>query len=524
MSIDLEKPATPISRLEPWSRMETTLSKITATRKSLRHLKVRSIFRNGGNGSLPFLLALMTTAVTFASSVWSAAIATTSKEFNVSETVSLLGVSLYVLGFAVGPIVWGTFAVLPQLRYTLSICSRVVALRADLTVWSLKVPCRNSKDVGYHSSRPSSRGQSSKYPSDWSTILPALLVCRLLAGCFGASPQVLVSATYADFWEPAERGVATAVYSAAVYVGPTLGPIFGALLTESSLGWHWTGWVSLILGVVVGIPAFLFVPETYGPTLRQRADKKSKLTQDSSALTEQNVKQAPTFAEFVHKYMFKPAIMFCVEPMLTVMALYIAIVYGILYLTFFAFPYSFVQGRGWDPGTGTLPFLSILTSVVVSAFGVALYSKRYYRPRLLARGSVLPEDRLPLVMLGSIILPIGLLFFAWTSSRKISPVPQIVAGFFIGSGIMLIFTNSVAFLVDIYLQSAASAMAASTIVRSLVAAGFPLAAPHMYKSLGTAWATSVLGFLCVLAIPAPFLFYKYGRKLRQMSRFAPMPE
>ncbi len=354
--------------------------------------------------------------------------------------------------------------------------------------------------------------------------LPALLVCRLLAGCFGASPQVLVGATYADFWEPAERGVATAVYSVAVYVGPTLGPIFGALLTESSLGWHWMGWVSLILGVVVGIPAFFFVPETYGPILQQRANKKFKLAQDSSAVTEQNVKQAPTFAEFVHKYMFKPAIMFCVEPMLMVMALYIAIVYGILYLTFFAFPYSFVQGRGWNPRTGTLPFLSILTSVVVSAFGVALYSKRYYRPRLRARGSVLPEDRLPLVMLGSIILPIGLFFFAWTSSRNISPVPQIVAGFFIGSGIMLIFTNAVAFLVDIYLQSAASAMAASTIVRSLVAAGFPLAAPRMYKSLGTAWATSVLGFLCVLAMPAPFLFYKYGRKLRQMSRFAPVQE
>lgn len=360
-------------------------------------------------------------------------------------------------------------------------------------------------------------------PIGVSNNLPALLACRLLAGCFGASPQVLVSAAYADFWEPAERGVATAVYSVAVYIGPTLGPIFGSLITQSSLGWHWTGWVCLILGVVVGVPAFIFVPETYGPILQQRANKKLKLDRGSSALTEQTAKQAPAFAEFVHRYMFKPAIMFCVEPMLMVMALYIAIVYGILYLTFFAFPYSFVHERGWDPRTGTLPFLSILTSVVVSSFGVAVYSKRYYRPRLQARGSVLPEDRLPLVMLGSIILPIGLFLFAWTSSPKISPVPQIVAGFFIGSGIMLIFTNAVAFLVDIYLQSAASAMAASTIVRSLVAAGFPLAAPRMYRSLGTAWATSTLGFLCVLAIPAPFLFYKHGRKLRQMSRYAPMP-
>ncbi|KIW94645.1 uncharacterized protein Z519_04621 [Cladophialophora bantiana CBS 173.52] len=487
MSIDFEKPATPTRHLEHGPH-EKHVVEDHQNREVLAAFESPFDLPAWRKWVITTLLALMTTAVTFASSVWSAAIAATSKEFNVSETVSLLGVSLYVLGFAVGPIVW-------------EFKGRRLPLFSAFFAWTvLQIPIGVVKN------------------------LPALLVCRLLAGCFGASPQVLVGATYADFWEPAERGVATAVYSVAVYVGPTLGPIFGALLTESSLGWHWTGWVSLILGVVVGIPAFLFIPETYGPILQQRANKKFNSAQDSSALTEQNVKQAPAVAEFVHKYMFKPAIMFCVEPMLMVMALYIAIVYGILYLTFFAFPYSFVQDRGWDPRTGTLPFLSILTSVVVSASGVALYSKRYYRPRLQARGSVLPEDRLPLVMLGSMILPIGLFFFAWTSSRKTSPVPQIVAGFFIGSGIMLIFTNAVAFLVDIYLQSAASAMAASTIVRSLVAASFPLAAPRMYKSLGTAWATSVLGFLCVLAMPAPFLFYKYGRKLRQMSRFAPMPE
>jgi MFS transporter, DHA1 family, multidrug resistance protein len=347
--------------------------------------------------------------------------------------------------------------------------------------------------------------------------LPALLVCRLLAGCFGASPQVLVGATYADFWEPAERGVATAVYSTAVYVGPNCGPIVGAFITESHLGWHWTGWVSFIFGVAVGVPAFFFVPETYGPILQLRANAKCGLTTS----TTKAVKQAPPVSEFVHKYMFKPAVMFCVEPMLCVMCVYIAIAYGILYLTFFAFPYSFIQGRGWDPRLGSLPFLSILTGVVVSATGTAIYSKRYYRRRLLARGFVLPEDRLPLVMLGGLILPVGLFFFAWTSSRHISPIPQIIAGCFVGSGIMLIFTNAVAFLVDIYLQSAASAMAASTIVRSLVAAGFPLAAPRMYRSLGTEWATSVLGFLCLLAIPAPFLFYRYGKKLRKMSRYAP---
>lgn len=205
------------------------------------------------------------------------------------------------------------------------------------------------------------------------------------------------------------------------------------------------------------------------------------------------------------------------------MTLYISIVYGILYLTFYAFPFSFAHERGWDPRIGALPFLSILLGVVAASLSVAIYSRKYYQPRLLARGNVLPEDRLPPMMIGSLLLPGGLFWFAWTSTPNISWVPQLISGFFIGAGIMLIFTNGIAFLVDIYLSSAASALAANTCVRSFVAAGFPLAAPRMYGTLGTAWSTSVLGFLCVMVIPAPILFYKFGHKLRQISKFAPTP-
>jgi len=202
------------------------------------------------------------------------------------------------------------------------------------------------------------------------------------------------------------------------------------------------------------------------------------------------------------------------------MTMYIAVVYAIMYLTFFAYPYAFSE-RGWSRDIGSLSFLSMLVGILTSCAAVAFYSTKYYQPRLKARGKLLPEDRLPPIMLGSIILPIGLFWFGWTSSPSISWVPQIISGFFIGSGIMLIFTNGITFLVDIYLQSAASAMAGNTFVRSAAAAGLPLAGPAMYRKLGTAWATSVLGFVCVALIPAPFLFYKYGESLRKKSRFAP---
>ena len=162
-----------------------------------------------------------------------------------------------------------------------------------------------------------------------------------------------------------------------------------------------------------------------------------------------------------------------------------------------------------------------MVGVCVSSPAVFIYSDKYYLPRLIKRGKVLPEDRLPPMMAGSIILPTGLFWFAWTSKESVSWVAQVVSTTFIGAGIMLIFTCGIAFIVDIYLAGSASALAANTFVRSISAAGFPLFAPVMYRQLGTAWATSVLGFICVSLIPAPVIFYNYGERLRVKSRFTP---
>ncbi|KIX08540.1 uncharacterized protein Z518_03196 [Rhinocladiella mackenziei CBS 650.93] len=430
------------------------------------------------------LCAFLTVAVTFSSSIFSSTINTTSMEFGVSDTIMILGVSLYVLGFALGPIIWGPCSELLGRRYPLFIGYAVFAL--------MQIPIALSKS------------------------LAGVLICRLLAGCFGSAPMVLVSAMYADYWTPAHRGTATAVYSMAVYIGPTLGPIVGAFVTESRLGWRWTAWLTLMLAALVGTPAFFLVPETYGPVLRERAAEKLR----KSGVHVEPERDPPSIDTFVRIYLVKPMLMLMHEPVAIVITIYISIVYGILYLTFYAFPYSFSVERGWDPRMSSLPFISILLGSVTGSILVAFYSQHYYQKRLIARGRTLPEDRLPPLMLGSVILPAGLFWFGWTASAGISWVPQVFAGFFVGCGIMLIFTNGVAYVVDIYLSSSASAMTVNTCIRSFAAAGLPIVAPEMYKGLGTAWATSVLGFLCILAMPAPFLFYRYGAKLRQMSKFA----
>lgn len=74
------------------------------------------------------------------------------------------------------------------------------------------------------------------------------------------------------------------------------------------------------------------------------------------------------------------------------------------------------------------------------------------------------------------------------------------------------------YLVDAYGLYAASALAANTVVRSLVGAFLPFAAQPMYDALGIGWGTSALAFIALAFMPCPMLFYVYGERIRR--RFA----
>ena len=126
------------------------------------------------------------------------------------------------------------------------------------------------------------------------------------------------------------------------------------------------------------------------------------------------------------------------------MTVYICLIYGILYLSFYAIPYSFKQERHWKPDQASLPFVSMFVGTMVSVPVVAVYSKTYYQRRLTARGKICPEDRLPMMLLGGILLPIGLFWFEWSSSPSVSWVAPVLACSFIGAGISFVFQSGIA--------------------------------------------------------------------------------
>jgi hypothetical protein len=147
-------------------------------------------------------------------------------------------------------------------------------------------------------------------------------------------------------------------------------------------------------------------------------------------------------------------------------------------------------------------------------------NKRYIRVEREHNGFAPPEARLPPTIVGSIALPIGLFWFAWTNSPSIHWLASIAAGVPFGFGMVLVFLSLMNYLIDAYTIFAASVLAASAVLRSLFGAAFPLFTRYMYDDLGIHWASSIPAFLALACVPFPFLFYKYGARIRAKCAFA----
>lgn len=277
----------------------------------------------------------------------------------------------------------------------------------------------------------------------------------------------------------------------------------------------------MIASAFFSIIAFLVVPETYAPVILQRRAARLRVETKNWAYHSALDENPPSPGDILTRYVMRPFQMLVMEPILLCITIYLALIYGILYLLFEAFPYSFQEVRGWSSaGVAALPFLSILIGVLGCGY-ISYLTKTRFARKLKKHGKVIPEERLVPMFLGSILLPIGLFWFGWTSNKHIIWVPQVLAGIPIGFGILIIFMQGFNYIIDVYLMFANSAIAANTLVRSALGGGFPLFADQMYEKLGVPWASSLLAFLTAAMVPIPILFYIYGARIRSFSRFNP---
>lgn len=267
-----------------------------------------------------------------------------------------------------------------------------------------------------------------------------IMLCRFFGGMFGSAPLAIVGGALADFWGPVERGFALGLFSGATFIGPVAGPIAGGFITKSYLGWRWTAWITLIMAAFFGTLAVLICPESYAPVLLQRKAAKKRFETRNWAIHAPADERQVDMHEIFHKYLYRPVIMLALEPILILITLYMAFIYGTLYLFFEAYPIAFQESRGWSAGVGALPFLGITIGVILGVAIIVHNSNGRFRRKMVENGGKpVPEERLIPMIIGAFMLPIGLFWFAWTSSPHISWVPQVLAGIPIGAGVEMIF-------------------------------------------------------------------------------------
>jgi DHA1 family multidrug resistance protein-like MFS transporter len=187
-----------------------------------------------------------------------------------------------------------------------------------------------------------------------------------------------------------------------------------------------------LLATLIALPT---VKETFPTVILKH--KAARLRQETRnwALHTKSDEEPIHFAFLCRKYGLKPVEMMVKEPILIVITIYISLVYGILYLIFFAYPFSFQQDRRMAVGVASLPFIAIFIGVTVACATLAWETKVIFTPKLIKAKKVIPEERLPTMIAGGVILVIGLFWFAWTSQPSVNPWPQIISGVFIGCGV-----------------------------------------------------------------------------------------
>ncbi|KAJ5980853.1 bicyclomycin resistance protein [Penicillium waksmanii] len=438
--------------------------------------------------SITLTAAATTLIVSLASSAYSGTIDEVIEGFGVSTQVATLGLSLYVLGFAIGPLLWAPVGEVwgRQVSFFIS----MLCLAAFLA------GCAGAQNI-------------------WT-----LCILRFFAGSFGSSPFSNAGGTISDLYSARHRGLALSLYAAAPFLGPSLGPIIGGFLGMKA-GWRWVeGFLAATAGFV-WILSTLIIPETYPPVLlRRRAETLSQITGKVYRSKVEIDKGRVSLGNLLNKSLLRPWALLLEEPIVFLCAVYIAIVYGTLYMFFDAFPIVFQQGRGWNPGVGGLSFLGILVGMLIG-IGCTIPANMHYIKTMDAHGGrAPPETRLVQCMPGAVLISISQFWFAWTNYPSIHWIVSIIGTAPFGIGVILIYLGIMNYLIDSYTIYSASVLASNAVLRSVFGAIFPVISLYMYGNLGIHWAPSIPAFLSVACIPIPFLFYKYGAVIRSKCKYA----
>ncbi|KAA8647872.1 hypothetical protein EYZ11_011368 [Aspergillus tanneri] len=439
------------------------------------------------------ILAFTSICSTFDSAIFGSSTNNVARVFGVGVEVASLSSSLYIIGYASGPLIWAPLSELKGRRLP------IIISMMGFGIFNIGVAA--SKDI------------------------QTLMLCRFFAGIFGSCPLAVVAAIFSDIYNNRTRGIAIAMFSSTVFLGPLLAPFIGGFINTSYLGWRWTAYLPAIMGFFAFVLNLFFLKESYPPVvLIDKAALLRRRTKNWGIHAKQEEIEVDLQELLINNFS-RPLRLLIREPLILAVTVYLSFIYGLLYCFMTAYTIVFQGVHGMTAGVGGLPLFGMVVGLLIAG-SYSIYSSRGYNAKLEANGGIpVPEWRLPPVIVGGILFAVGLFWFGWTGFTGSIPwIVPTLSGLFTGFGLLIVFIQLFNYLIDTYLMFAASAIAANTFCRSLLASSFPLFSRQMFNNMGIQWAATLLGCLATILVPIPICFYFFGKKLRMRSKFAPIYE
>lgn len=437
---------------------------------------------------IAMLITVTSMVITMISSCWTFISPHIITHFHISHEVSVLGITLYVFGLAIGPLFLSPISELYGRRITF-----IFSLTLSI-IWQCL--------------------------ATWSKSIVGVMFGRFLSGFCGSSFLSVAGGTISDIFDKHTITVPMAVYTTAAMLGPSLGPIVsGAFYT---VNYKWVFITFLIASGVCLVLIIFTIPETYVPTLLIKKAKRLRLEtgdQNYYAPLEITKKHTPIFNAMVLSCK-RPFSLLLFDPMVGVLCFYTGIELAIVYLFFVAFPYIFPKLYNFNPMESACSYLGLTVGMVLATPTSIIFQNRLETRIKNNNGVSVPEMRFEPLFYGAFMSPIGLMIFAWTCYSNVHWIGPIIGSGIFGAGVLYVFIGIFNYTVDAYRKYAASGLAANTFVRCMMGGIFPLFGLQMYEGMGINWGSFMLAMITMLMIPVPFLFTKYGAYLRSKSPYA----
>ncbi|KAK7204365.1 MSF drug transporter [Myxozyma melibiosi] len=427
--------------------------------------------------------SLCTFGPQMSSSIYGSVASNISTQFDEPTLISLLGVTVFMIGIGLGPMLFAPVSELYGRKRGVIVplfFSGIFALGCG-------------------------------FSQNFATIL----ICRFFQGLFGGAPVANTGGVLGDIWKPSMRGIALVGYSFVVTGGPAAAPLIGAALGTLGVekGWRWTQWFSAIYLLSVFALAQITVCETYHPLLLTKKAQRMRQETGESRYHSRLEEIEVTLYKIVTKHLLRPFTMLF-TPIVFLLSFYGSFVYGVLYLAIVAVPIAFKDVRQWSTVISTLPTLAIVFGVSCGGVGNVAAALHYSKVLKRTAGEPVPEERLVAMKFGSVLMPIGLFIFGWTADPSYPWIAPVIGLVLVAAGFTTIFQGCLNYLIDAFPRYSASVVAATTFSRSLTAAGFPILGHVMFSGLGVNWGATIVGCVAVLLVPIPFVFYCLGKRIR----------